>query len=586
MVARRVIETVSAQPTLEESKFTRALGSSDFHTREAGLAALRSWLTRKRDVDELDLLKLWKGIFYCFWHSDKADVQLALAERLAELMNQLPEEVGWMYYVTFLRTMRREWAGIDRLRLDKFMMLMRCVFRSSLRLLQALAWPQERIQRLAHCWLHDVLLPGDTLAAAGVAYHLVDLMLPELEACVVYTGANGAVAMDHTLRPLLEPFCAALAATSSPALVVRLRQSLFDPMVEEVRLDRDAAALEQLDAAALATHLFDLGAQEGVRARNREALYAVSAALDKAAAQRRPTRPVRQEPEWDPLPPPPRKARISRKLTRKRQADRKQQKQQQAAGPGDVTLQLAAPLQLQPPAGAPASQLEAGPASPPSEKKRKRRHGSTEQQAPAEPAQAADSAPLPPQSNGTAAAAAGAAGQVEPPEVRWRSHTLQELLAGAVAAVEARRAAAAQAKQDEGTPGGGSDRSGRKKNRVRFSLRRNLVNVIGAEPKPADVRTPPSAKPKGSALKRMSAFGAPASAPERRLTRAGRDRQAQFESDMELGAGAQPAAGSAPPGTTSASKTTAGSRSSKKQKRRASLPTPATFSRPRATDFF
>jgi ribosomal RNA-processing protein 1 len=45
-----------------------------------------------------------------------------------------------MYYVTFLRTMRREWAGIDRLRLDKFMMLMRCVFRSSLRLLQALAW--------------------------------------------------------------------------------------------------------------------------------------------------------------------------------------------------------------------------------------------------------------------------------------------------------------------------------------------------------------------------------------------------------------------------------------------------------------
>lgn len=258
-----------------------------------------------------------------------------------------------------------------------------------------------------------------------------------------------------------------------------------------------------------------------MRARNREALYAVSAALDKAAAQRRPTRPVRQEPEWDPLPPPPRKARISRKLTRKRQADRKQQKQQQAAGPGDVTLQLAAPLQLQPPAGAPASQLEAGPASPPSEKKRKRRHGSTEQQAPAEPAQAADSAPLPPQSNGTAAAAAGAAGQVEPPEVRWRSHTLQELLAGAVAAVEARRAAAAQAKQDEGTPGGGSDRSGRKKNRVRFSLRRNLVNVIGAEPKPADVRTPPSAKPKGSALKRMSAFGAPASAPERRLTRAG-----------------------------------------------------------------
>ena len=101
-----------------ESKFAKALGSTDFHTREKGLAALTRlaclarapclfhwlpvarpyatklpidgqgltssgnrravlrWLASKSQVQEDDLLKLWKGIFYCFWHSDKAPVQV------------------------------------------------------------------------------------------------------------------------------------------------------------------------------------------------------------------------------------------------------------------------------------------------------------------------------------------------------------------------------------------------------------------------------------------------------------------------------------------------------------------------------
>lgn len=59
-----------------DSAFTRALGSTDYHTREAGLRALQTFLARKSDIEELDLLKLWKGIFYCFWHSDKSAVQV------------------------------------------------------------------------------------------------------------------------------------------------------------------------------------------------------------------------------------------------------------------------------------------------------------------------------------------------------------------------------------------------------------------------------------------------------------------------------------------------------------------------------
>ena len=59
-----------------DSKFARALGSVDFHTREAGLRAMAAWLSRRGVVEESDLLKLWKGVFYCFWHSDSAPVQV------------------------------------------------------------------------------------------------------------------------------------------------------------------------------------------------------------------------------------------------------------------------------------------------------------------------------------------------------------------------------------------------------------------------------------------------------------------------------------------------------------------------------
>lgn len=69
----------AAKPLLEnnvDSKFARALGSTDFHTREAGLQAVTAWMARRPDMEELEMLKLWRAVFYAFWHSDKAHVQV------------------------------------------------------------------------------------------------------------------------------------------------------------------------------------------------------------------------------------------------------------------------------------------------------------------------------------------------------------------------------------------------------------------------------------------------------------------------------------------------------------------------------
>lgn len=73
-----MLEPLSAEG---DSKFARALGSVDGRTREAGLQALAVWLSRRQEVDRLDLLKLWKGLFYTFWHSDQPTTQVSEARR-------------------------------------------------------------------------------------------------------------------------------------------------------------------------------------------------------------------------------------------------------------------------------------------------------------------------------------------------------------------------------------------------------------------------------------------------------------------------------------------------------------------------
>jgi hypothetical protein len=72
----------SAAPVRDgESAFCRALASGDPSTRLRALDALVAWLVAKGNLDANavtrdDMRKLWKGMFYSYWHSDLAPVQV------------------------------------------------------------------------------------------------------------------------------------------------------------------------------------------------------------------------------------------------------------------------------------------------------------------------------------------------------------------------------------------------------------------------------------------------------------------------------------------------------------------------------
>ena len=102
---------------------------------------------------------------------------------------------------------------------------------------------------------------------------------------------------------------------------------------------------------------------------------------------------------------------------------------------------------------------------------------------------------------------------------------------------------------------------------VRFSLKRNLINTIGQAPFAAEIRTPPTSKPKGPALKRVS--GVADSAPGR----------LQSHKQKRKAAAAEAAAAA---GTRSAGK----SRGERSAAAARSLPSPKSIPRPRAAEFF
>ncbi|CAM37728.1 conserved hypothetical protein [Leishmania braziliensis MHOM/BR/75/M2904] len=75
---------------------------------------------------ELVFLKLCRGIFFCLWHSDKPLVQLACAQKIADLLHA-PRSTRCkvLFYGSLFRVLAREWPTIDRYRMDKYLALVR-----------------------------------------------------------------------------------------------------------------------------------------------------------------------------------------------------------------------------------------------------------------------------------------------------------------------------------------------------------------------------------------------------------------------------------------------------------------------------
>ena len=157
------------------TKLARKLAHVDKAVRDAGLENVRSFL-QKRVLPCEEMMLVWKALFYCHWHSDKPLVQQELARSLSGLLS----EVGWsqalVFWTCFYDTMGREWQGIDRLRLDKFYDLCRCMSQAMLTRLKQQAWAPAVLQPFVLALEEHVLRN----AALAVTLHFIDYFVADL----------------------------------------------------------------------------------------------------------------------------------------------------------------------------------------------------------------------------------------------------------------------------------------------------------------------------------------------------------------------------------------------------------------------
>ncbi|XP_076641671.1 ribosomal RNA processing protein 1 homolog Nnp-1 isoform X2 [Halictus rubicundus] len=186
----------------QEIKFARLLSSNDKRVRDKVLKNLRKWLTVRSKSSfvftEADFTRLWKGLFYCMWMSDKPLVQEELAESLSKIVHCFDiKDLVLLYTICALRTIGTEWFGIDQYRLDKFCTLVRRMIRQTFIKCKERSWDIEWVKGLSEI-LEKLFV--DPKICLGFNMHITEVFLEEL------SKISGGDIPEDVVTELIQPF--------------------------------------------------------------------------------------------------------------------------------------------------------------------------------------------------------------------------------------------------------------------------------------------------------------------------------------------------------------------------------------------
>jgi ribosomal RNA-processing protein 1 len=165
----------------QNNPFIRNLASSDKKVRDEALNSLKTYLGAQTEISELDLLKLWKGLFYCLWMQDKPALQQGLSRDLASIVSSLRTPVVLPFIRAFFLTMSSEWSRIEALRLDKYLYLIRQYLNASFTFLSRNKWKKSLLEQW-NTVVEEIPLERQNMRIPnGLRYHVMDIWVDEME---------------------------------------------------------------------------------------------------------------------------------------------------------------------------------------------------------------------------------------------------------------------------------------------------------------------------------------------------------------------------------------------------------------------
>jgi len=314
-----------------EAKFAQKLAANEKADRDKAVKKLKKWLHSRSasssPLQEDELLRIWKGLFYCYWMSDKPLIQEELANNIASMIGVFSSNDSALLFIkTFLLTMSREWFGIDNWRMDKFMMMTRRFLRQVFKFNSKHKWNQDVTTCIRDVLADNLLLREISETSLGFQMHVTDLFLEEL------AKVGGEDLEEDVILCYLQPFLQIVQKRKEPRLRSHVVERVFhyllrqsDPgiewemekeveslgnivvaeneefnedgvdeedieadiadKVEDPRAGRVDVELPQLkiDYQALSERLFELGSDEDTTVDNRNTLYQLSKYFKDAA---------------------------------------------------------------------------------------------------------------------------------------------------------------------------------------------------------------------------------------------------------------------------------------------------------------
>ncbi|KAK4023287.1 hypothetical protein OUZ56_008705 [Daphnia magna] len=232
-----------------EVYFARKLASNEKKIRDRSLKKLRRWIAARSTVPDAftddELMKLWKGLFYCMWMSDKPLIQEDLAETISGLVHSIVDRMtGLKFVTTALKTMARDWSGIDTWRMDKFLMFVRRIIRHSLEYLAQGDWKKEEVDAYSKM-LSEVIINANESTAVfnvpiGLQLHVTNFFPEEL------AKAGGEGLSSSTISKMFEPFAKCLATRIKTDILGETIEDIFEDDDDEAAVDEETSNVADL----------------------------------------------------------------------------------------------------------------------------------------------------------------------------------------------------------------------------------------------------------------------------------------------------------------------------------------------------
>uniref|UniRef100_A0A1I8NIA1 Nucleolar protein,Nop52 n=1 Tax=Musca domestica TaxID=7370 RepID=A0A1I8NIA1_MUSDO len=221
----------------QEVKIVKSLACNDLNKRNKQMKKLRRWLQLRSQssfpFQQEDFMRIWKGLYYNMWYSDKPLVQEDLAEQYGKLLDCFEGnlEMSVNFFGAFLNTMCIHWFGIDQWRIDKFMMLTRRMLRYMFEILKASNWGKDAVEIFNKHATETVLF--ENVVAKGLTMHYLDIFFEELAKV-----SEGNISAEQVAL-FVKPFVAFTTTQKDYQLISHCRTRVFYHLLYQSDLGRE-----------------------------------------------------------------------------------------------------------------------------------------------------------------------------------------------------------------------------------------------------------------------------------------------------------------------------------------------------------